>query len=1417
MDLRATKTAGEVFEQREASDRSFRRGLTVLFGVAFVFLVFNEQGFWAADARFELYENPNQRLRRMLSMWDSSRGLGRERGDFWPGFTLFVAFFRGLGFPTWVVQRLWHGSLICLGGGGVAMFLREIRRGGLATQLAAAALYMFGPYSVAFLLPSNLYLNYAVAPWIWLVFYRGVHARSWRSVAQLGLIVLLIGNTEAAGTAYAFLYLVPVAVFAVHIERTVTWREVVGWALRFAVVFAGIIASVLVVVLISSEVFAQNLRETESSRALNSNSSWAETWRGLGSWLLYFQNSFGLARPATQAYLTSTITVLGTFGIPICALYGLTRKRREMPLLGMMMLMGMMMMVGLFPNQDSSIYGRIVGWLYGAVPSTEFLRNNFKAGSGAMFGIAGLFGLTTEAVLKNLRSIDLHSSAQRRITSSLSVVGLGAVLVLASTPFWATTLYNADTTYDELPGYVYEAADWLDAQPEDGRAFFLPRAYRNGFRWGFVNDDYLDALIERPHVVEVPIHLSRETAANLVASLDRALPDGAFTEGSVEAFTELLGADFVVIRNDIDWQTWRQPRPSQFQSVRQDPALELVATFGEPGENTVAASDRSPQVLLERQLPPIEIYRVTSRAAGAVSAGPSRIEPATPPLLVAGDADAFPVLAESGLLETGRTVAYAGAQTSEQLVENLNDGSPVFITDTNRRRSEVITNATDRSHTLADGEEFRREVFQLFPHDDTQSVADFNDGAVIRSAGPALGDSRVVWHRPSMAFDRDAATSWQTPPLTNPLGQTLRVDLHEPSDVRGIRIAANRRQEVNGKRLTEATVVLSDNTTIVADLEDGFFSIDFTPREISWAELVVTDVGGEGLATVGVDEFEIVGLNLQERILTPTRFTRLDETDPEISEALDQAQIGYGFERSVGEGAFPEERTMNRLFDTYNDNPLSVGGRMKLTLGASDADLVGFQDDTAVTAVASSRFTGRLDFRGEAAVDGDPLTGWVVEAIGAPTLELGFEPQRLQTLEISAVVGEGLSTPTSFEVRAGDDDEFVATFPFGRSSCSEPQCEIRGSAFLPNVLAEELTITILGFNRERGNPLRVAEVVLNGQANQARTPLSTACVDGLLNIDGQGIAVRVPDPAELFTGGSVRFESCEPVRLAPGRHVLSGSDSAQFDMVVALPSEILAATSPSQAEIALLEKGGSSSTYRVSNPDEGAVFVLGESFHPGWKATIDGDDLGPPLERDAVAAWLLPAGEDLELQIRFGPHRWFQFAFALTVLTTLACFALIIINPRWKAPDTVATRTEGRDRSVRTGVESRRAVAVLFVIPIIFGALAAGLTGALLGFAGALILRGSEGDGRHIVSFGALALLILAAVATVTESSLVVGLGFAAERPVADAASKFAAILASVVVAAALIEGRHPSFDFRRRKAISRSDERAARTGSPQT
>ncbi len=109
------------------------------------------------------------------------------------------------------------------------------------------------------------------------------------------------------------------------------------------------------------EVFDQNLRETEGPTVLNGNSSWAESWRGLGNWLHYHVDSTGFARPQVLTFLSDPLAITASF-VPVVAAVAMISfgRDRDRVLFGSMMLFGLVMMVGLYPLDDPSPYGDLL-------------------------------------------------------------------------------------------------------------------------------------------------------------------------------------------------------------------------------------------------------------------------------------------------------------------------------------------------------------------------------------------------------------------------------------------------------------------------------------------------------------------------------------------------------------------------------------------------------------------------------------------------------------------------------------------------------------------------------------------------------------------------------------------------------------------------------------------------------------------------------------------------------------------------------------------------------------------------------------------------------------------------------------------------------------------------------------------------
>lgn len=1221
----------------------------------------NDPTTWIGDNRFELYENPGRRIARMLSLWDPTRGTGRIRADFWPGVTLPIGALRALGFSSAVTQHIWHGSLIAGGGLGAAAFLRRfVPRIGVA-HVVCGLVYMFGPYTVGFLLPSNLYLNYAIAPWIFLLFHRGIHDRDrWRPAAALALLVFLAGNTEVAGLIYAFMYLVPIALFCIVVERSTSWGRLWSWTWRFGLLAGAVSATAGFTSVVGGEIFDQNLRETEAPNVLNGNSSWAESWRGLGSWLLYHRDVTGFSRPQVLAYLSEVGSALASFAPPVAAAIGVVALRgRIRVLFAALMAMGLVLMVGLYPLSDPSPYGQALDWGYDNVPNLSVLRNNYKAGSGMMMGTAALAGMAVAAGFRWIARSE-QRAWRTRVMRVGAVGALAVVSVLGSAPFWRGELYNPAWELDEVPPYVGEAMAWLDEQPSASRVLVLPRAYRNGFRWGWVNDDVLDAYLARPHVVDVPIHLSRPVPADLISAVDQAVVDRRYRQGRVGQLAAALGVDTIVIRNDHDWETWDQPRPSDYDDLRNDPDVTLVASFGEPGEYTTDPEDTAAQTLAESELPPIEIYRVDEARSTVWVSGPQA------ETLVSGDGGAVPLLASGDLLEIIDATRFTGDLNAAELAASLDRGSPLIITDTNRRRVEVITTAAEESYTLAAGQRLARIPYELFEADSAETVATYGDVAFVRASGSvAFTGGQQPWHRPSNALDGDPLTTWLVGGLVDPVGERFRVEFIEPTDIDGVRILAAEPAGGlggQGRRLTGATLAFSDGTVASARIVDGRYQLDVDVEGATWFELIITDVDGIGLAPVGLAEVELAGADTVERIAAPRDVFDAALDSPGLAEALSGARVGYAFGRVVGEGPLDEERALRRSFEILRDDELTVTGRLRLSLQTS-ADVLSAVAETEIRARADGRFLGNPSFAGARAVDGDDSTAWIANPTDGVSITLDFPRREVDEVVIRARAGQGLSAIRELTVTVGDVEQVVS---LPAPSCpAGTQCPVLARIPVPAVADSTIVVSATAFDVtgiQGPNPFRVDEIEINGEPNA--TPgvdgNSSRCIGDLVEFNGSSFPVRLTSSIDATLRGlEVDFVGCGRLEVEVGRGTVDNGAGVIVDQVFLLPEGLDRRDTPTTNTVEVLAQSPTELLVDVDMPDAG-LLVLGQSHHPAWEARIGEQDLGPAIEIGSYAAWRMPEGSQGEVRVSFRWQEWFEASLAVTGLGVVVSTWLVL-------------------------------------------------------------------------------------------------------------------------------------------------------------
>ncbi len=1336
-------------------------------------------GRYVGDNRFELYWNPARRVARTFALWDGSRGLGRIREDLWPGPTLPTAALRAIGLPPWLAESLFHAGLLVALGLGVVALIRIFRPTIDAGHVVAGAFAIVSPYSMGFLLPSQLFLYVAMAPWLAVVVHRGVHSRDpWRWAAAFALLTFLFGNTDPPGAIYALIPTALLLVYVVAVERTATMRDVVGWLARAAALAMLVNLAALVKLGLAAATFAQRLNDTETPETAALTSSWAESWRGLGFWLIYFRDAAGVARPQALWYFSSSIVVTITFLPPIAAVAALwTSRWRPRLLFAAMAVVALVIMVGGFPLDDPPPVGAAILDAYQRVPGLAAFRNSYKAGAGLVIGIGALLGAGVVGAGAWLRRFGRAGPAVVNVFAALLLAALAQPLVVGD-------IYDPATTMGEVPAHWVEALEWLETEdPSAGRVLVLPGTTRADYRWGWPGDDIFDALLARDHAVDTSIPLSNPRAAELLHAISEMVgPD--YVDGSLAPVLSRLGIDTVVVRNDLTWERSSLPRPDDLDGLRADDDLTLVATFGEPGRWTTDPADRSVAAGRELQLPPVEVYRVRAP-------GPPLSVPDAPPLLVAGNGDAWPALSASGMLDDHRPVIYTADLDATSRRSLVDRGGRLVLTDTNRRRMEIVVGfVAEQSHTLAVGQDLDRPSSDLFAVAGSQSVATHRDARQISASGKARTITGFEpWYRPAQAFDGQSDTAWQVRIAEEPVGRSIRVDLAEPVSVDSIELTGTAVGRP-GPHVARVALTFSDGSREVVDLEGGQVSQTFRARTTSSVDIEILGLigSGSGTGSVGFSEIEIPGIDLAEDIAVPDDLRRAAQEDPALRDVLESTSLTVLLQREAGDGPAPIEASMRRRFWVPGDRSMALTGSLRLDPAVPDeiiADLAGVEP----RAVGNRRHLGAIDGAGILAVDGDESTAWRAPAESAPGLTI--EAGDAATLDIVAPAGEAYSPITELVAERGDQTARVTLVrsPACSSTDAEEQlsCATVGRVDVPAGTGP-VVLRVTGLERRPGagllaRPVAISEVFIDGAPNDAidRSAPLPACDLSVLSVDGAPVPVRFDGTVgALLAGEPITFSACEELELTDGWHRLDSSVTGTAVDVARLDDGGDQAVDGEAPSVRVARRGPAFLDLAVDAPD-GGMITTGESWDPGWVAFLDGEPLGPAVAINTLSGWRIPAVQDGVLHVVYLPQQRFDRSMALTVVGLLLCAWLVVRPRRWDEP-TIAGAPPAA--TVRLGQTAQAAV---LVVAIGFGAAVAGTSGAVV--AGAAVVAGllSPAGKSKPAALGALLFLLGATAATVLGSPLgeeAVRIDFAARRMLA---AEIGAVAGVLVLAAVLL------------------------------
>jgi hypothetical protein len=661
---------------RESSPSRFERTL-VLAGVALamsalLITVLPRFGQVVADGRFEHLFNTPQFLKLGFGAWDDSRGVGGPNSYYSPVVGLVQLFLARVGFNEWVIGRLVLAAYLSVAGIGAMYLAKEIFTNGTKSFIATGFLYAFNPFVSQNLLPSGLFLPYAVLPSIILFALRGTKSEpSWRHPGLVSLILFCFGALNTASVLYTLLSVGAFLLAATYFESVSTIRRLLGFVIRTMTLAVPSCALALYVLFASRGLISSNLSSTESYQTVSRTTSPIEGLRGMGNWLSYFSFGGSQEKPA-PALVSSRIWFSVSLVTPIVSLIALAtrniRWRRTFTVCIVLSIVVFGSAYGANATPISSIFSRI----FESVKPARAFRASVKALPLAMLCISLVvprIALDSEDRPNNRHQS--HSGRRQSMTNLFTALPTLCV-VLSVLPLVTFGPFAPGRSFSRIPDYWRQAFDYFDDKSSEDRVLVLPGLSRTDYEWGFVNDNMFDALMKPQVLQSQTLTTTTPELARTVREIDRMIVEGNLKGSDIDDLISVLHVDYVLVQRDVRLEEARRIDLADAESLR------LVAEFGESEES-----------------PSIQVYKSSGQGGIAVAT-------AEPPVVVSGGSGSLLALARSRVF--ARPVVLENP-TNEFLIDTVLDrGSEVVIADGEQRRVVVSSQRTSYSPVLTENE-----------------------------------------------------------------------------------------------------------------------------------------------------------------------------------------------------------------------------------------------------------------------------------------------------------------------------------------------------------------------------------------------------------------------------------------------------------------------------------------------------------------------------------------------------------------------------------------------------------------------------------------------------------------------------------------------------------------------------------------
>ncbi|GAB2674210.1 alpha-(1-_3)-arabinofuranosyltransferase domain-containing protein [Thalassiella azotivora] len=1242
----------------------------VLVSLALVVLAFRQApGRTLPDTKLDLVADPSGWLLSAAHLWDPGNAFGQLQNQAYGYlFPMGPFFWLGdvAGMPEWVVQRLWWSLLTVVAFLGLVKVAERLGAGSPWTRIAAGVLYALSPRIQAELGTISVESwPVALAPWVLLPLLR---PRSpWRAATASGLVVLCLGGVNAVASGAA---LVPAGLWLVTRRPT---RQALGllgrWLLCVVLATAWWVGPLLLLGRYSPPF----LDWIEDATVTTRGASLYEGLRGTSHWLPYLADGGGPVWPTGWNLLSQPVLVLNTTLVVVLAVVGLAHRRApERGYLVTLVLVGLALLTLGHVGPGGAWYAESAREALDGVLSAA--RNTHK------FDVVVRLGLCLALAHGATRVRVPGAPAQLvRPVAVVATVGVAAVVAGATAPALGGDLAPRGS-YEEIPGYWRETAQWLDAQPAPGRALVVPGASSAAFTWGTTAEEPLQPLMDRPMAVRDIVPLGAAGSRRLIDSWQVALESGRGSPGLREVLAR-SGVGFVVLRADLAAST-DAPVPLSLRQALVDSGLQPVAAFGPLTGSTLEGADQTVQDRLLQPQQAVEVW-----AVGDV-AEPFELLALAGSLRASGGPEDLVSLAESGLL-TDRA-AFLGDDGAQ-----VPDPTPVSVlTDGLRKRETAFGRSRDNaSPTLtaddegSQGRAVREAVEDDAPHLATTAEAVGFAGVRTSSSAADAGATRRTGPGDSgwAALDGAPGTRWVSGTYARVEGEWIEVRLDAPVDPGTIRLGLERTQP-GAARVTEVRVE-TDAGVLVSTLEprDGIQQVPVPAGRTERIRVVAHRATGGVPAGVAVTTLEVPGVETGRTLRMPAEPARGPLSPvPAVTDAILLRAGAPGRDACMLLGQRPlcspslqrageEDAGLDRTFELSATGAYSLTGTVRTVPGpALDRLLDGAG---AITASASSTWVDAVAARPGAAVDRDLGTGWVAaEDDDAPTLTLVLPEEReVEGLQVMRDAALAASRPTRLLVAAGGEPVEVTV-------------DEEGYVELPPTATTRVEVTVLEWDAmtsfERGTgyaselPPGVSELRVLGaddlrRALDPEASVAVQCGFGPdVELDGRRLRTEVVGSvADVLADRPLTWRRCDAssraLEVEAGEHRLVALASAEFRPDTLLLSRDVPVLPPApRPDVEEVRTSPTHALLDVPPRGERTVLTMPQNHNAGWRAEADGE----PLAAVRVDGWrqgfLLPAGDAVRVEVVYGPQRAFLVFLGVGGLAALALVATAVVARR---------------------------------------------------------------------------------------------------------------------------------------------------------